>query len=145
LRYFNVFGPRQPDNQYSGVISHSMLKIIKNEPLIIFGDGLQTRDFIYVNDVVNANLLTAENKFAIGQIFNVGSGTGISIIDLTKEIIKLFNSKIKYKFSRPRFGDIKDSLADIAKIKKILGFKPKILLQEGLKKIYEWFKKEKRY
>lgn len=143
LRYFNVYGPRQTDNQYSGVIPIFISRIINGLPLIIFGDGLQTRDFIYIEDLVNANLLAAEKESAVGQIFNVGSGTCISIIDLAKEVIKLANYKNEYEFANSRSGDIRHSSADISKIRKLLGYEPKFTLKKGLNKFYEWYKREK--
>jgi len=142
LRYFNVYGPRQPDHQYSGVISIWFSRIVKDMPPIIFGNGLQTRDFIYVEDVVEANILAAEKKSSIGEIFNVGSGVSISVLDLAEEILKVCNKKINYELEKPRKGDIKDSLADISKIEKLLGYKPKFVIQEGLRNLYNWIIKK---
>ncbi|MHA1378151.1 MAG: SDR family oxidoreductase [Candidatus Helarchaeota archaeon] len=140
LRYFNVFGPRQSDNQYSGVVSIFISRILKDTPPIIYGDGKQTRDFTYVANVVNANLLSAQKKESEGEIFNVGCGLKTSIIDLTEEIIKISKKEIKYIFANPRIGDVRDSLADISKISHLLDYEPKITLKEGLTKLYEWYK-----
>ena len=145
LRYFNIFGPRQAVNRYSGVISIFMSRMLKNLPLIIFGDGNQTRDFTYITNIIDANLLVAEKKAANGQIFNVGSGKSISIIDLAKKMIEIHDKDISYEFADFRTGDIKHSLADITKIKKVLDYKPKVALMDGLKNLYEWYKKSENY
>jgi len=139
LRYFNVFGERQGYNQYAGVISIFINRALKNEPLIIFGDGKQTRDFIYVKDVVKANVLVAEKERANGEVFNVARGERTTILELAMKIIDATNSSSPIIFDRPRPGDIKHSQADISKIKK-LGFKPEYSLEEGLLRTIEWYK-----
>ncbi|MBO8174391.1 MAG: SDR family oxidoreductase [Thermococcus sp.] len=139
LRYFNVFGERQGYNQYAGVISIFINRALKNEPLIIFGDGKQTRDFIYVKDVVKANILVAEKKGANGEVFNVARGERTTILELAMKIIDATNSLSSIFFDKPRPGDIKHSQADISKIKK-LGFKPEYSLEEGLLRTIEWYK-----
>ena len=139
LRYFNVFGPRQSFNQYAGVISIFINRALKNEPLVIFGDGKQTRDFIYVKDVVRANLLVAENRRANGRVFNVATGKQTSILELATKIIEITGTRSSILFDKPRPGDIRHSLADIGEIKK-LGFEPAFSLEEGLKRTVEWYK-----
>ncbi len=138
LRYFNVFGPRQSANQYAGVISIFINRALKNEPLVIFGDGKQTRDFIYVKDVVKANLLVAESRKANGRVFNVATGKQTSILELAMKIIEITGTTSSIIFDKPRPGDIRHSLADISEIRK-LGFEPEWSLEEGLKKTVEWY------
>jgi len=139
LRYFNVYGPRQDHlSQYSAVIPLFVNKALKNKDIIIYGDGEQTRDFIYVEDVVRANKLVM-NK-GDGEIFNVGRGEKISINDLACKIIELTDSDSKIIHKEGRDGEIKHSLADISKISKI-GFKPDFSLEEGLKRLIAFFKK----
>jgi UDP-glucose 4-epimerase len=139
LRYFNVYGPRQDySSQYSAVIPIFINNALKNKDIIIYGDGDQTRDFIYVEDIVRANKLVM-NK-GDGKSFNVGFGEKISINDLAIKIIELTGSDSKIIHKKGREGEIKHSLADISKISKI-GFKPKVGLEEGLGKLISFFKK----
>ncbi|WP_297417542.1 SDR family oxidoreductase [Thermococcus sp.] len=138
LRYFNVFGPRQSANQYAGVISIFINRALKNEPLIIFGDGRQTRDFIYVKDVVKANILVAESRRANGRVFNVATGKQTSILELAQKVVEITGANSPITFDKPRPGDIKHSLADIREIRK-LGFEPEWSLEDGLKKTVEWY------
>ncbi len=138
LRYFNVFGPRQGFNQYAGVISIFINRALAGEPLIIFGDGKQTRDFIYVKDVVKGNLLVAESRRANGRVFNVATGKQTTILELAMKIIEITGTTSSIVFDKPRPGDIRHSLADISEIRK-LGFEPEWSLEEGLKKTVEWY------
>ena len=138
LRYFNVFGPRQGFNQYAGVISIFINRALKNEPLVIFGDGKQTRDFIYVKDVVKANVLVAESKRANGRVFNVATGKQTTILELATKIIEITGANTSIVFDKPRPGDIRHSLADISEIRK-LGFEPEWSLEDGLKKTVGWY------
>ncbi|WP_297534932.1 SDR family oxidoreductase [Thermococcus sp.] len=142
LRYFNVFGPRQSFNQYAGVISIFINRALAGEPLVIFGDGKQTRDFIYVKDVVRANLLVAESKRANGRVFNVATGKQTSILELAMKIIEITGTTSSILFDKPRPGDIRHSVADISEIRK-LGFEPEWSLEEGLKKTVEWYQGRK--
>ncbi|NJE53643.1 SDR family oxidoreductase [Thermococcus sp. 21S9] len=142
LRYFNVFGPRQGFNQYAGVISIFINRALAGEPLVIFGDGKQTRDFIYVKDVVRANILVAESKKANGRVFNVATGKQTSILELAMKIIEITGTTSSIVFDKPRPGDIRHSLADITEIKK-LGFEPEWSLEGGLKKTVEWYQGRK--
>ncbi|NJE47556.1 SDR family oxidoreductase [Thermococcus sp. GR7] len=138
LRYFNVFGPRQSANQYAGVISIFINRALKNEPLVIFGDGKQTRDFIYVKDVVRANILVAESRKANGRVFNVATGRQTTILELAMKIIEITNATSSILFDKPRPGDIRHSQADISEIRK-LGFEPEWTLEDGLKKTVELY------
>lgn len=143
LRYFNVYGPRQRNTEYAGVISlftEGILREGKNP--IIYGDGNQTRDFIYVNDIVKANILAATHSKSVGQIFNVATEKSIDINSLTKLILKYTNREdLEIKYAPPRKGDILYSQADITKIQMMLGFKPKYTIEEGLKEYIDYLSK----
>ncbi|MHA1617142.1 MAG: SDR family NAD(P)-dependent oxidoreductase [Candidatus Njordarchaeales archaeon] len=137
LRYFNVYGPRMPPGLYSGVILKFIKAAIRNDPLVIFGDGTQLRDFVYVTDVARANVVAVEKN--ISGVFNIGTGSGTSILDLAKKVIELTNSKSEITFSEPRPGDIKKSIASIERAKKILTWRPEVSLEEGLKKTIRYY------
>ncbi|NVM36402.1 MAG: SDR family oxidoreductase [Candidatus Lokiarchaeota archaeon] len=142
LRYFNVFGPRQQDSPYSGVIAIWLGQIIKNKNLIIFGDGNQSRDFTYIKDVVQANILAAENKIS-GEILNIAAGSPIKLLDLAKLMLKLTNKEdLGINFDLPRPGDIIHSFADISKAKEVLKFQPKYTQELGLRDYFEWYCKK---
>lgn len=135
LRLFNVYGPKQNlDSQYAAVIPIFIQKALNNEDLIIYGDGKQTRDFIYIQDICEAFLLTLKNKLN-GEIINIASGKEISINELAKKIIELTKSKSKIVHIDSRLGDIKRSLASIDLAKEKLKFKPKYSLDSGLKEM----------
>lgn len=141
IRYFNVFGPRQRDSTYSGVIAIWLGKILRNEDLIIFGDGEQSRDFTYVKDVVKANILAAKND-AAGETINAGAGNPIKLSDLAKLMLKLTNSEhLGITFTDPRPGDILHSYADISKAKRIINFEPEYDQEKGLRDYLIWYKK----
>lgn len=141
LRYFNVFGPRQdPNSPYSGVISKFVSAALKKAHPVIYGDGEQTRDFVYVKDVVRANLFAMAERKAAGQIFNIGTGKETSINQLWKEIKKQTKSKLIPMHKEPREGDIRRSFASIVKAQKVLKYKPQCSLEEGLKYTIEWIK-----
>ena len=139
LRYFNVFGPRQKDSTYSGVIAIWLGNIIRNEDLTIFGDGTNSRDFTYIKDVIQANLLAAKQDVS-GEIFNIGAGSPISLTELAKLILKITNKEnLKIIYAEPRPGDIIHSYADISKAKKALTFEPKYNQEQGLKEYFKWY------
>lgn len=139
LRYFNVFGPRQdPNSQYAAAIPIFVNKALKNDELIVFGDGEQTRDFVFVKDVVQANVKAALNDNANG-VYNVANGHSITIRQLCELIIKTTGSRSSIKFSEPRAGDIKHSLADVSLTKKDMDFTPQYDLVEGLKQTIQYF------
>ena len=134
FRYFNVFGPGQdPSSPYSAVIALFTDKIQKSEKISVYGNGSQTLDFIFVDDVVNANLL-AMNSSVTAEVMNIGRGESISILDLISTLGKIFDRKIEPQFKSPRVGDIVHSCADISKARNLLGFDPKVTLDEGLRK-----------
>ena len=137
LRYFNVYGPNQ-NIKYSPVIPVFIRKALNNENITIYGDGKQTRDFIYIGDVNRANIIAMETEAS--GVFNIGSGKSINIENLAKLIIKLTGSESKIVYEEPREGDIIDSVANIEKANKILGFEPKYSLEEGVKETISWFK-----
>lgn len=139
LRFFNVFGPRQdPKGAYAAAVPIFIERALQNEPIQIFGDGGQTRDFVYVKDIVAANRFVAENKEAHG-VYNVGYGDSMSINDLAQKIIKLTNSRSKILYQPERPGDVRHSRASAAKLMD-LGWKPKHNLAEGLTATIEYFK-----
>jgi UDP-glucose 4-epimerase len=138
LRYFNVYGPRQDaESDYAAVIPKFIKTILQEKPPIIYDDGEQTRDFIFVKDVVDANILAAESN-ATG-VFNIASGKKLSINTLAHAIIDVMGTPLKPIHDKPRPGDIKNSLADVSKAKKKLNFNPKHSLKKGLKETLKWF------
>ena len=141
LRYFNVFGPRQdPKGPYAAVIPIFIQKILAGEQPTIFGDGLQTRDFTYVENVVQANLKAAEAKNAAGQVFNVGNGVSLTLLHLLKELNAIFGKNVQPQFQPERAGDVRDSLADITRARTVLGFEPQVQLAEGLRRTVEFYR-----
>ncbi len=136
LRLFNVYGPRQSSGPYSGVITKFTDRLKRGESPIIYGDGEQTRDFIFTDDVVDACLHAISCKNCVGEAINVGSGMETSINKLARTISSLFGMrKIKPVYTKPRIGEVRRSCADISKAKKLLGLKPKVSLEEGLRKL----------
>ncbi len=133
LRYFNVFGPRQYDSPYSGVIAIFFGKIAHEVPLQIFGDGSQSRDFVYVKDVVQANLLAATKPHIEGEVFNIAGGAPITLNELAETMLQVTDKKsIEICHLPPRTGDILHSYADLNKARKILHFKPEYTIRTGL-------------
>lgn len=141
LRYFNVYGPNQRFDAYGNVIPIFAFKMLRNETLTIFGDGEQTRDFINVRDVVQANIKAAMTR-GISGAFNTGSGDRISINCLVELIKNCSNLNPQVEFSSPRPGDVRHSLADISAARSALGFKPSVSLEEGLTEYMAWAKEE---
>lgn len=141
LRYFNVFGPRQdPGSEYSAVIPKFITRMAGGEAPVIFGDGEQTRDFTYVDNVVQANLLGAEApESACGEAYNVACGDRISLLELVERLNRILGTGLKAKHQEPRAGDIKHSLAGIEKIEQNLGFEVRVALDEGLERTVAHF------
>ncbi|MGA8143588.1 MAG: SDR family oxidoreductase [Candidatus Acidiferrales bacterium] len=140
VRYFNVFGPRQdPTSQYSGVLSRFMLAIIQGEPPVIYGDGEQSRDFTYIDNVVDETLRACDAKDASGKVFNGGTGVRITLNQVVKLLEKITNKKIQPRYDAPRTGDIRDSQADISLARKILGYQPLVQFEEGLARTWAWY------
>jgi nucleoside-diphosphate-sugar epimerase len=142
LRYFNVYGPRQvAGSSYNGVVTAFISRLLGGQPPIIFGDGMQTRDFVHVDDVISANMLALESKNAVGEVFVIASGATISVYELARKLQEITNTeRLKPIFTEPRAGDIKHCSADISKAEKLLGFSPKIRLEDGLSRLVEWHK-----
>jgi nucleoside-diphosphate-sugar epimerase len=141
LRYFNVFGPRQdPSSQYSGVLSRFMLAILKGTEPVVFGDGEQSRDFTYVDNVVDASLRACEAHDASGKVFNVGTGARITLNQVLRLLEKICGKSIRTKYDPPRAGDIRDSQANIALAKKFLGYEPRVNFEEGLRRTWDWYR-----
>lgn len=138
LRYFNVFGPRQdPNSAYAAVVPKFIECVNANKAPVILGNGEQTRDFIYIDDVVEANLIAAVTDGANGEIFNIAGGMGISVNELAKNIIMLSGQNLEPEYKPERAGDIKHSYADISKANSILGWRAKTDINDGLKVTYE--------
>ena len=133
LRLFNVYGPRQERSPYGGVISRFIDRLRRGLAPIIFGDGRQTRDFVYVSDVVEALMLAMKSKECIGTTINIGSGVEVSIRGLAEKLMRIFGSRARPIFSRPRAGDVNRMCADIRRAREVLKFEPKTPLEEGLK------------
>ncbi|MBP6821800.1 MAG: SDR family oxidoreductase [Acidobacteria bacterium] len=141
LRYFNVFGPRQdPTSPYSGVISKFVTSLLNNQAPTIFGDGEQSRDFTYIANVVDANLRAAEAPEAAGQVMNLGIGERITLNQLFDELQKIIGTTLKPRYEEARAGDVRHSLADIARAEKLLGYRPLVGLAEGLKHTVDWYR-----
>jgi len=141
LRYFNVFGPRQdPDSPYSGVLSRFATAFLNQEPPLIYGDGEQTRDFTYVDNAVQANLLACEAPGAAGKVFNVGTGQRVSLNHTLDLLRQVSGKQLAAKYDPPRDGDIRDSQADITQARDILQYEPAVLFEEGLQRTFEWYR-----
>jgi nucleoside-diphosphate-sugar epimerase len=140
LRYFNVYGDRQfAGSSYNAVINAFVSRVLNGQPPVIYGDGKQTRDFVHVDDVVSANMLALKNKNAVGEVFVIASGTKISVYELAKQLQKITNTgHLMPIFTEPRAGDIKHCSADISKAEELLGFHPKIRLEDGLSSLVKW-------
>jgi len=144
LRYFNVFGPRQdPSSPYSGVLAKFITLMLRGEPPTMFGDGEQSRDFTYIDNVVDANLLAckAPANQAAGQMFNVATGRRVTLNETFKVLQVLTSYSGQPNYGPERGGDIKHSLADISKAKAALGYKPTVAFEEGLRRTVEWYRK----
>ncbi|HSR46349.1 MAG TPA: SDR family oxidoreductase [Anaerolineales bacterium] len=139
LRYFNVYGPRQdPRSPYAAVIPLFIRSMLAGEPVTVFGDGQQSRDFVYVGDVVQANLLASEASGAAGEILNIGTGTSVSVKDLVAALRGLIRQAPEPMFGPERPGDIRFSSGEIRKAAETLGYRPARDLQQGLRETVEW-------
>ncbi len=142
LRYFNIFGPRQdPSSPYSGVISLFARWMLDGQRPKVLGDGLQTRDFTYVANVVKANLLALRSERPLnGEVFNVGTGQRISLLDLVNAINAALGTDLAPEFGPLRSGDVRDSLASLDRIQAALGYQPTVAFAEGLRRTLDWMK-----
>jgi len=135
LRYFNIYGCGQEHNPYGGVVIRFVKNALKGKPLTVFGNGNQTRDFVYVDDVVRATMLALENSDAVGKVFNVCTGTATSVNDLVCALEDIVGRKLRVNYSAPRKGDIRYSYGDPLLAKKMLGFEAKTELRSGLERL----------
>ncbi|MFB3845042.1 MAG: SDR family oxidoreductase [Candidatus Cloacimonadaceae bacterium] len=143
LRYFNVFGPNQdPTSQYSAVIPLFIKAVYSDKAPVIYGDGTQSRDFTYVINNVEANLLACTAKGVAGEVFNIACGKKYTLLELVQEINAALGKQIEPKFAPERSGDVKHSLADISKAGKMLGYQPKVDFQTGIRKAVEFFTRQ---
>ncbi len=141
LRYFNVFGPRQsPNSPYAAVIPRFIQALLQNESPTIYGDGKQSRDFTYVDNVVDANLLAAFSPGAKGEIMNLACGEATTLLELLKILQQLTGHSIAPKMAEPRSGDVRHSRADITKAQQILNYAPKVSLADGLERTVKWYR-----
>lgn len=141
LRYFNVFGPQQdPTSQYAAAIPAFVTSILRNSPPTIYGDGEQSRDFTYVDNIVHANLLAARAKKTAGEVVNIACGEAVTVNGIIDMINRLLGRNVKPKYVPARPGDIKHSLADITAARQVLGYEPKVLFAEGLRRTVAWYR-----
>jgi UDP-glucose 4-epimerase len=144
LRYFNVFGPRQdPQSQYAAVIPLFITSLRDGRRPTIFGDGLQSRDFSFVSNVVDANLRACQAEGAIGEVFNVACQRQYSLLDLLNTLNALMGTRIEPVFAPARAGDIKHSLADISKARRLMDYAPGVDFREGLSRAVEWYARQR--
>lgn len=141
LRYFNVFGPRQdPHSPYSAVISRFIDRALEGRRPTIYGDGEQSRDFTYIDNVVDANLLACKAEGVGGMFFNIGTGEQHTLNDLLDSLSSILGHKLAADYMEPRAGDVRHSLADIGKARKLLGYEPEVKFSEGLRRTFDWYK-----
>jgi nucleoside-diphosphate-sugar epimerase len=141
LRYFNVFGPRQSlESKYAVVIPKFINCLLNGQAPPVHGDGRQSRDFTYIDNVVDATLLAAVANEVSSEVFNVATGKAYTILDLLSYLSEITDIQIEPQFTPPRPGDIRHTLADISKARKLLGYEPKIDFEEGLRRTVEWFR-----
>src|ERR1700754_2414544 len=142
LRYFNVFGPRQdPGSQYSGVVSRFISALFSNEQPVIFGDGEQSRDFTYVDNVVEANFKASETVDGVGRVINIANGERVTLNQLLNQLKELMGkTDVKIDYREPRVGDVRHSLADTTMAKQFLGYEAKVGLRDGLQRTIDWWK-----
>ena len=141
LRYFNIFGPRQdPDSPYSGVLAKFCTAFLEKTQPLVFGDGEQSRDFTFVENAVTANLLACEAPNASGKVFNIGTGTRVTLNQTLALLANLTGNKLETKYEPPRDGDIRDSQADITQARDILNYEPLVTFEEGLRRTVEWYR-----
>jgi len=143
LRYFNVFGPRQdPASQYAAVVPRFVVAMLEGEPPTVYGDGHQSRDFIYVANVVQANLLACESSNGAGQVFNVGSGERHTLLELVSHLHQILGANIEPQFTDPLPSDVRHSQADVGQIQRTIGYQPDTSFYEGLERTVAWYQQQ---
>jgi UDP-glucose 4-epimerase len=141
LRYFNVFGPRQdPSSPYSGVISRFTTALLGGRRPVIYGDGRQSRDFTYVENVVRGNLLALRFREARGQVMNLATGRRVTLIELLRVLGRLTGKRVQAELRPARAGDVRHSHADIRLAQRLLGYRPQVPFEEGLRRTVEWYR-----
>ena len=141
LRYFNVFGPRQDaGSPYSGVLSKFCAAFLEGTAPVVYGDGEQTRDFTYIDNVVQATLLACEAPAASGRVCNVGTGERISLNQTLELLREISGNRLEAKYDPPREGDIRDSQADIRLARELLGYLPAVNFSDGLRRTCDWYR-----
>jgi len=142
LRYFNIFGPHQdPASEYAAVIPKFMISMLKKEAPVIYGDGEQSRDFTYIDNAVEANLLACQSgKVGRGEVINLACGASYSLNELVRLLNEIMGTHIEPVYTDPRPGDVKHSLADIAKAGDLLGYEARVEFKEGLRSTVEWLR-----
>ncbi len=141
LRYFNVFGARQdPAGAYAAVIPAFVTRVLRGERPVVFGDGEQSRDFCYIENVVNANMLAAEAEEVHGEVVNIACGERVTLNAILGDINKLLGTNIKPEYQDERAGDVKHSLADVSLAKEVIGYEPQVFFPEGLRRSIDWYK-----
>ena len=143
LRYFNVYGPRQdPAAEYAAAVPGFIVKALAEQPLTIYGDGRQTRDFIFVEDVARANLAAFESSVNNAEALNIGSGKSVTILDLARRVVRLTGAKSKILYDEPRPGEVRYSSCQVDASRERIRFRPKVSLNEGLRRTIEYWKSE---
>lgn len=145
LRYFNIFGPRQdPRSEYAAVIPKFITRLLKGKAPIIFGDGEQSRDFTYVSNVVDANLIASKASDISGEVFNIGCGSQTTVNVLARIISEIMKTDLRPSYDKERPGDVRHSFADVSLAKQAIHYRPQVQLEEGLARTVEWFKEQAR-
>jgi UDP-glucose 4-epimerase len=141
IRYFNVFGPRQdPHSQYSAVIPLFITAMLAGRQPTVYGDGGQSRDFTYIANVVHGNLLAADAKEVAGRTFNVANGRNTSLLELISALNRLLGTSIKPVHAAARVGDVRESMADISRARKLLAYEPQVEFEEGLRRSIDYYR-----
>ena len=142
--YFNIFGPRQdPSSQYAAAIPNFITRMIKGESPTIFGDGEQSRDFTYISNVVEANILASKAQGVSGEVFNIACGERTTVNSLVSKLNEILKAEISPSYDEPRSGDIRHSFADISKARKMLKYEPLVSFGKGLKETIRWYRERK--
>ncbi|MBP1625475.1 MAG: UDP-glucose 4-epimerase, partial [Acidobacteria bacterium] len=141
LRYFNVFGPRQdPNSHYAAVIPKFSTLLLAGRQPVVYGDGEQSRDFTFVANVIDANWRAATSPNVAGEAFNIGCGAQTSLIQLIEKLNGILGSQVKPQYESARKGDVRHSVADVSKAGKMLGYAPAVTLEEGLRRVLDWYR-----